>query len=87
MAKAEKMNRGVKREKQLNNGPSSEIRLPDGIHSIDGHGNIFASLPEMSRMVPNYFTMEQLVSAVGAGTLTALTLGDLDSLQTAISRK
>jgi hypothetical protein len=86
MAKAEKMNRGVKRDK-LTKGAGSEIRLPAGIHSIDGHGNIFASLPEMSRMVPNYFTFEQLESAIGAGTLTALTHGDLTSLQGAMSRK
>lgn len=86
MAKAEKMNRGVKRDK-LTKGAGSEIRLPMGVHSIDGHGNIFASLPEMSRMMPTYFTFDQLQSAVGGGNLTALNEDDLADLQGAMSRK
>jgi len=86
MAKAEKMTRGVKRETHGAKG-GSEIKLPDGIHSIDGHGNIFASLPEMSRVSPKYFTFEELEAAVGAGKLTALTTEDLEGLQTLIARK
>jgi hypothetical protein len=85
MAKAEKMTRGVKRGKHGAKG--SETRLPEGVHSIDGHGNIFASLPEMSRVSPKYFTFEELQAAVEAGTLTAITADDLFNLQALMSRK
>lgn len=86
MAKAEKMNRGVKRDKHGAKG-GSEIKLPNGVHSIDGHGNIFASLPEMSRVSPKYFTFDELQTAVEAGTLTAISADDLTGLQAMISRK
>ena len=85
MAKAEKMNRGVKRDRHGAKG--SEIRLPEGVHSIDGHGNVFASLPEMSRVNPKYFSFEEIESAVAAGTLTTMTEEDLAGLQALISRK
>jgi hypothetical protein len=86
MAKAEKMNRGVKRDKHGDKG-GSEIKLPDGIHSIDGHGNIFASLPEMSRVMPKYFTFAELEAAVTGGKLTALSAEDLAGIQSALARK
>jgi hypothetical protein len=86
MAKAEKMNRGVKNGKNLKNS-GSEIRLPEGVHSIDSHGNIFASLPEMSRVMPRYYTFGEIESAIDAGTLTALNASDMAGLETMISRK
>mgnify|MGYP001813362106 CR=1 FL=1 len=62
MAKAEKMNRGVSSKQQRGGG--AEVKLPPGVHSIDGHGNIFASLPELSRVTPKYFTLEQIKTAL-----------------------
>jgi len=86
MAKAEKMNRGVKRDKH-GSKHGSEIKLPAGVHSIDGHGNIFASLPEVSRVNPKYFTFDEIQTAVEAGKLTAITADDLAGLQALIARK
>lgn len=67
MAKAEKMNRGV--SSRVKRGGGSEISLPPGIHSLDSHGNIFASLPAISRVVPKYFTLDEIKSAFEAGKL------------------
>jgi hypothetical protein len=86
MAKAEKMNRGVKRDRHGAKG-GSEFQLPEGIHSIDGHGNVFASLPEMSRVNPKYFSFEEIEAAVAAGTLTTISEEQLAGLQTLMSRK
>jgi hypothetical protein len=86
MAKAEKMNRGVKNGKH-DKGHGSEIRLPVGVHSIDSHGNIFASLAELSRVQPKYYTFGEIESAIDTGALTALTAEDLTGLQTIIARR
>jgi hypothetical protein len=79
MAKAEKMNRGMK--SKATRGGGQEIKLPDGIHSLDAHGNIFASLPEISRVQPKYFTLEQIKEAFGAGKLTTLTEEGIKELE------
>jgi hypothetical protein len=85
MAKAEKMNRGVS-SKEVRGG-GTEIKLPPGIHSVDGHGNIFASLPELSRIAPKYFTLEQIQAAFTAGKLTTLTADNVKELEGLVSRK
>lgn len=85
MAKAEKMNRGVSSKAQRGGG--AEIKLPPGVHSIDGHGNIFASLPEMSRVTPKYFTLDQIKAAFEAGNLTALSDADVKELESLVARK
>jgi hypothetical protein len=85
MAKAEKMNRGV--SSKAKRGGGSEIKLPPGIHSIDGHGNIFASLPELSRVTPKYFTIEQIKEAAEAGTLSTLDAEQLTELEGLVARK
>mgnify|MGYP006300704317 CR=1 FL=1 len=85
MAKAEKMNRGVSSKAQRGGG--SEIKLPPGVHSIDGHGNVFASLPELSRVQPKYFTLEQIQGAFTAGQLTTLTEEHLKELEGLVARK
>jgi hypothetical protein len=85
MAKAEKMNRGVS-SKEVRGG-GTEIKLPPGVHSVDGHGNIFASLPELSRIQPKYFTMEQIQAAFTAGKLTTLTADGVKELENLVSRK
>ena len=85
MAKAEKMTRGVSSKEARGGG--SEIKLPPGVHSVDGHGNIFASLPELSRIQPKYFTLEQIQAAFTAGKLTALTAENVKELESLVSRK
>jgi len=85
MAKAEKMNRGV--SSKAKRGGGSEIKLPPGVHSIDGHGNIFASLPELSRVTPKYFTLEQIKEAFEAGNLSTLSGDDLSELEGLMARK
>ncbi|MFO8070512.1 MAG: hypothetical protein R6V85_01440 [Polyangia bacterium] len=85
MAKAGKMNRGV--SSKADRGGGSEIRLPDGVHAIDGHGNIFASLPELSRVQPKYFTLEQLKTALEAGELTMLSNDELTEIESLVARK
>jgi len=85
MAKAEKMNRGV--SSKVQRGGGSEIKLPPGVHSIDGHGNIFASFPEISRVQPKYFTFDQVKEAFEAGKITTLSGDDFKELEGLIARK
>ncbi len=85
MAKAEKMNRGVSSKTQRGGG--SEIKLPPGVHSVDGHGNVFASLPELSRVQPKYFTLDQIRAAFQAGQLTALTEDHIKEIEGLVVRK
>ncbi len=85
MAKAEKMNRGV--SSRVKRGGGSEIQLPNGVHSLDSHGNIFASLPEISRVVPKYFTLDQIKEAFQAGKLATLSEDDVKQLEGLIARK
>jgi hypothetical protein len=85
MAKAEKMNRGVS-SKEVRGG-GTEIKLPPGVHSVDAHGNIFASLPELSRVAPKYFTMEQIQIAFAAGKLTTLNADHVKELEDMVSKK
>jgi hypothetical protein len=85
MAKAEKMNRGVSSKAQRGGG--TEVKLPPGVHSIDGHGNIFASLPELSRIQPKYFTLDQIRAAFAAGSLSTLSEVDVKELEDLVSRK
>jgi len=85
MAKAEKMNRGVS-SKEVRGG-GTEIKLPPGVHSVDAHGNIFASLPELSRVAPKYFTMEQIQMAFEAGKLTTLSADHVKELEDLVSKK
>lgn len=84
MAKAEKMNRGM--SSKVQRGGGTEIKLPDGVHSVDRHGNVFASIPELSRVQPKYFTMEQLKTAMEAGQLTTLTQEGITELEATIAR-
>ena len=86
MAKAEKMNRGM--SSKVQRGGGQEIKLPPGIHSLDAHGNIFASLPEVSRVAPKYFTFAQIKEAFDAGKLTSLSeehIKELEGMVTARS--
>ena len=85
MAKASKMNRGVSSKTQRGGG--SEIKLPEGVHSLDAHGNIFASLPELSRVQPKYFSMDEIRSALTEGRLTTLSEEDISHLEGMINRK
>ncbi len=85
MAKAEKMNRGV--SSRVKRGGGTEIQLPPGIHSLDAHGNIFASLPEISRIAPKYFTLGQIKEAFAAGKLEAISEDDVKQLEGMIARK
>lgn len=84
MAKAEKMNRGMKSKETRGGG--QEIKLPPGIHSLDAHGNIFASLPEISRVQPKYFTFEQIKEAFDAGKLTTLDEAGLKELEVLVGK-
>ena len=84
MAKAEKMNRGM--SSKAVRGGGQEIKLPPGIHSLDNHGNIFASLPEISRVQPKYFTIDQIKEAFGAGKLTALTEEHIKELEGMVAK-
>jgi hypothetical protein len=85
MAKAEKMNRGVSSKAQRGGG--SELKLPPGVHSVDGHGNVFASLPELSRVQPKYFTIEQIRAAFQAGQLTTLDENQIEEIEGLVVRK
>lgn len=85
MAKADKMTRGV--SSKVKHGGGTEIHLPPGIHSIDSHGNIFASLPEIARVTPKFFTFEQIKTAFEAGSLTALSGDDVKTLEELVLRK
>ncbi|HUT79532.1 MAG TPA: hypothetical protein VM285_17680 [Polyangia bacterium] len=79
------MNRGVSSKAQRGGG--SEIKLPPGVHSIDGHGNIFASLPELSRVQPKFFTFDQIRAAFQAGQLTALNEDQIKEIEGLVVRK
>jgi hypothetical protein len=85
MAKAEKMNRGVSSKRKRGGG--SEIKLPPGIHSLDAHGNIFASFPELSRVVPKFFTLHDIKTAFDAGKLGTLSEDDMKQLESLCARK
>ena len=85
MAKAEKMNRGV--SSKAKRGGGSEIKLPPGVHSLDSHGNIFASLPELSRVVPKYFTLQEIQDAFSAGKLSTMSEDDVKQLEGLMSKK
>ncbi len=85
MAKAEKMNRGVSSKTKHTGG--NDIKLPPGIHSLDSHGNIFASLPEISRVAPKYFTFDEVKTAVDTGRLTSFSKENVAQLEGLISRK
>ncbi len=85
MAKADKMTRGV--SSKVQRGGGTEINLPPGVHSIDSHGNIFASLPEIARVTPKFFTFEQIKTAFEAGRLKALSDDDMKALEGLVSRK
>jgi hypothetical protein len=85
MAKAEKMNRGM--SSKVQRGGGQEIKLPPGVHSLDAYGNIFASLPEMSRVQPKYFTLEQIKEAFEAGKLTALSEDHIKELEIMIAAR
>ena len=84
MAKAEKMNRGM--SSKAVRGGGQEIKLPPGIHSLDVHGNIFASLPEISRIQPKYFTLDQIKEAFAAGKLTTLSEEHIKELEGMVSK-
>jgi hypothetical protein len=85
MAKAEKMNRGM--SSKAKRGGGTEIKLPAGVHSIDKHGNVYASIPELSRVQPKYFTMDQLKEALAAGQLTTLDEGGIKEIEDQMNRK
>ena len=85
MAKAEKMNRGV--SSKVKRGGGSEIKLPPGIHSLDAHGNVFASFPEISRVVPKYFTYAEIKEAFESGKLTTLSEENVKDLEGLMARK
>ena len=85
MAKAEKMTRGVKSKAERGGG--AEVALPSGVHSVDGHGNIFASLPELGRVMPRYFTFDRIKSAVEDGSLTSLSAEDVQQIEVFLARK
>jgi hypothetical protein len=79
------MNRGV--SSRARRGGGSEIQLPPGIHSLDAHGNIFASLPEISRVAPKYFTLDEIKTAFAAGKIETLTEENLKELESLVARK
>ena len=85
MAKAEKMNRGVSSKQQRGGG--TELKLPPGVHSIDAYGNIFASLPEISRVAPKFFSLDQIKDAFAAGKLSAISEDHIKELETLVSAK
>jgi hypothetical protein len=86
MAKAAKMNRGVSAKPNHNQG-GGEAVLPAAVHSWDGHGNIFASLPELSRVSPKYFTLDEIRAACLGGKCSSLSEDDVRQLETLISRR
>ena len=79
------MNRGV--SSKAKRGGGAEIKLPPGVHSLDAHGNVFASFPEMSRVTPKYFTLDEIKIAFEAGTLTTLSAEDMTELEKQLTRK
>ncbi len=79
MAKADKMNRGV--SAKVERGGGTELKLPPGIHSVDSMGNIYASLPEISRVSPKFFTLDQIKEAFSAGKLTTLSEDHIKELE------
>ena len=79
------MNRGMSSKAQRGGG--TELKLPPGVHAIDSYGNIFASLPEMSRVAPKYFSLDQIKEAFAAGTLTALSEDHIKELEGLVSAK
>jgi hypothetical protein len=85
MAKAEKMNRGV--SSKVQRGGGTEVKFPPGVHSIDAHGNVYASFPELSRIAPKYFTMDQIRAALAAGQLTTLSESGVKELEDLVSKK
>ena len=85
MAKAEKMNRGV--SSKVVRGGGTELKLPPGVHSLDSHGNIFASFPEISRVAPKFFTIEEIKEAFAAGKLTTLDEENVKQLEGLMARK
>jgi hypothetical protein len=84
MAKAEKMNRGV--SSKVERGGGTELKLPPGIHTVDSQGNIFASLPEISRVSPKFFTIDQIKEAFAAGKLTALSADHIKELEGMVAK-
>jgi hypothetical protein len=84
MAKAEKMNRGV--SSKVERGGGTEIKFPPGIHTIDSQGNIFASLPEISRVSPKFFTIDQIKQAFEAGKLTTLSADQVKELEGLVAK-
>ena len=85
MAKAEKMNRGM--SSKVVRGGGTELKLPPGVHSIDSYGNIFASLPEISRVAPKFFSLDQIKEAFTAGKLTALSEDQIKELEVLVVAK
>ena len=79
------MNRGVS-SKEVRGG-GTEIKLPPGVHSLDAHGNVFATLPELSRVNPKYYTIEEIKDAFLGGKLTALSQENITELEGMMSRK
>ena len=65
----------------------SEIKLPADVHAVDAYGNVFASLPELHRVCPSYFTVDELRAAIKEGKVTSLSEEDLGNLQTISDRK
>jgi hypothetical protein len=85
MAKAEKMNRGVSSKAQRGGG--TEIKFPPGVHSLDAYGNVFASFPEISRVAPKFFTLDDIKTAFEAGKLSTFSADDMAELEKLVSRK
>ena len=82
MAKSHKMNRGVTGKSKREGG--MDISYPNGVHTVDSMGNIFASFPEISRCVPKYFTIDVLKDAVEDGKLTLIGQEDIQNLENII---
>ena len=84
MAKRHRMNKGARKGEDRG---GRVVDYPEGVHTIDSYGNIFASFPEISRCVPRYFTIEELKEAVLSEKLTSITGQDLENLEKAIENK
>ena len=78
------MNRGM--SSKVQRGGGTELKLPPGVHSIDSYGNIFASLPEISRVQPKYFSLDQIKEAFSAGKLSELTDDHIKELETLVAK-
>lgn len=61
MAKKSKMTRGVTGQPQHDEG--RKVDYPSFVHTVDQHGNVFCSLPDMDRIYPRYHTVEELEDA------------------------